>query len=163
MHALFFFFSFLICLLLFPFYIFSYTLSRWNYVSPVLSLLCFIFSLLFINKFCWQSLKYCSCEWSACINVNIVWMHYSTFAFVTIYEYMFLMWISLITLDQSMHDIGFSTQKKKKKNQCMIFHQMWISVLFFFFALSFSSSGFSYVLLHKIIPMAFVLIMLRNC
>ena len=139
MHALFFFFSFLICLLLFPFYIFSYTLSRWNYVSPVLSLLCFIFSLLFINKFCWQSLKYCSCEWSACINVNIVWMHYSTFAFVTIYEYMFLMWISLITLDQSMHDIGFSTQKKKKFNAWYFIKCE--SQSFFFFPLSFSSSG----------------------
>lgn len=134
MHALFFFFSFLICLLLFPFYIFSYTLSRWNYVSPVLSLLCFIFSLLFINKFCWQSLKYCSCEWSACINVNIVGMHYSTFAFVTIYEYMFLMWISLITLDQSMHDIGFSTQKKKKINAWYFIKCE--SQSFFFFLLS---------------------------
>ena len=139
MHALFFFFSFLICLLLFPFYIFSYTLSRWNYVSPVLSLLCFIFSLLFTNKFCWQSLKYCSCEWSACINVNIVGMHYSTFAFVTIYEYMFLMWISLITLDQSMHDIGFSTQKKKKKKKSMhdISSNVNLSPFFFFCSLFF--------------------------
>lgn len=140
---LFFFFFFsllsLVCLLLFLFFIFSYifiTVKHCFACSAVLSLLCFIFSLLFINKFCSQSLKYCSCEWSACINVNIVWMHYSTFAFVTIYEYMFLMWISLTTLDQSMHDLVSQPKTKSMHDISSNVNLGHFFFLFFFLRVS---------------------------
>lgn len=140
---LFFFFFFsllsLVCLLLFLFLyflIYFITVKHCFACSAVLSLLCFIFSLLFINKFCSQSLKYCSCEWSACINVNIVWMHYSTFAFVTIYEYMFLMWISLTTLDQSMHDLVSQPKTKSMHDISSNVNLGHFFFLFFFFRVS---------------------------